>query len=86
MQDTATLVLAIIGAVITWTASVISLVVWLTGKFRYLEKTIYREMDKHRREDDNQFRSQGTRIQRLEIKIFGYTPAAIVEPTTENNQ
>lgn len=67
------LIVAIIGLVITWTGSVIALVVWLTGKFRYLEKAIYREMDKHRREDDHQFNAHTTRIQRLEIKAFGFT-------------
>lgn len=77
MHDTASLILAIIGAVITWTASVISLVVWLTGKFRYLEKTIYVEMDKHRNEDDEQFEELRSRTMRLEIKAFGYSPVEI---------
>lgn len=79
MNEQVMLVLAIGGAVITWTASVISLVVWLTGKFRSLEKVIYREMDKHRREDDDQFKIQGTKIQRLEIKAFGFTGPARLE-------
>lgn len=82
MHDTATLTLAIIGALMTWTGSVIALVMWLTGKFRSLERTIYHEMDKHRREDDRQFGSQGTRIQRLEIRAFGFTgPVALPEPS-----
>ncbi len=34
-------------------------------------------MDKHRIEDDRQFRAHGTKIQRLELKAFGFTgPAA----------
>lgn len=80
MHETATLTLAIIGAVITWTASIISLVIWLTSKFRYLEKTIYREMDKHRRDDDAMFRYQGTKIQRLEIGVFGFTNEGLGVP------
>ena len=67
------LVLSILGALITWTGSVISLVIWLTGKFRAIEKVIYHEMDKHRREDDRQFGEHATKIQRLELKTFGFT-------------
>lgn len=50
-------------------------VLWLESRFRQLEKTIYREMDKHRREDDKQFDDQGRRIQRLELNAFGFTKA-----------
>lgn len=79
MHDQATLVLAIIGSVTTWTASIIWLMIWLTGKFRNLEKAFYREMDKHRREDNAQFRDHGTKIMRLEIKAFGFTgPASLL--------
>lgn len=77
MNESATLIVAIIGLIITWTGSVIFLVLWLTGKFRSLEKALYREMDKHRREDDRQFGNHAVKIQRLEIKVFGFTgPAA----------
>lgn len=80
MHDQATLVLSIIGAIITWTASIISLVIWLTGKFRTLEKIIYREMDKHRREDDEHFRDHETRVMRLEIKTFGFAGPTLEKP------
>lgn len=73
MNDTAMLALAIIGAVITWTTSIVLLVLWLTNKFRSLEKALYREMDKHRREDDVQFNGHSRKLQRLEIKVFGFT-------------
>ncbi len=76
MNDAAMLVLAIIGFMLTWTTSIVCLVVWLTTKFRDLEKVMYREMDKHRIEDDRQFRIQGTKIQRLELKAFGFTGPA----------
>lgn len=73
------LTVAIIGALITWTGSVVSLVMWLTGRFRTLEKIIYQEMDRHRREDDVQFRAHGTKIQRLELKAFGFTQSPVVD-------
>jgi len=49
--------------------------IWLTSQFRRIEKTIYREMDKHRREDDARFHDQGVRLQRVELKAFGFTKA-----------
>lgn len=73
MSETATLVLAIIGAVIVWTTSIIGGIIWLTGKFRGLERALYRETDKHRRENDALFTNHLVRIQRLEIKAFGFT-------------
>lgn len=73
MNEVAQLVLAIIGSIIVWTTSIVGGVIWLTGKFRALEKIIYREMDKHRKEDDVHFYAHGTRLQRLEIKAFGFT-------------
>lgn len=80
------LVLSIIGALITWTASVVSLMMWLTGKFRDLEKALYREMEKHRREDDAQFDEHKTKIMRLEIKAFGFTGPAPWPTLTEGNK
>ena len=73
MNDSAMLIIAIIGFLLTWTASVAALAMWLTGKFRDLEKVFYREMDKHRREDDIQFNNHSVKIMRLEIKTFGFT-------------
>lgn len=72
MTETVTLIILVLGAIVTWTTSVILLVLWLTGKFRGLEKALYREMDKHRREDDRMFDGHQTRIQRLELKTFGF--------------
>lgn len=73
MHDTATLILAIIGAVLTWTASILALAVWLTGKFRDLEKTIYREDAKHRERMDSELRDHRDRIQILELTALGVT-------------
>lgn len=84
MHDTSMLILAIVGSVLTWTGSIIALVIWLTTKFRDLEKLVYREGDKHRREDAVQFKLHGTKIQRLELKAFGFTgPTQIDEPTND---
>lgn len=46
---------------------------WLESRFRSMEKLIYREMEKHRQDDDTKFSNHGTRIQRLELKEFGFT-------------
>lgn len=73
MGTTVDLVVAIFGAVMVWTSSIIGGIIWLSAKFRGLEKTIYREMDKLRRESNTRFYSHDTRIQRLEIKTFGFT-------------
>lgn len=80
MHDTASLTLAIIGAILTWTASVISLVIWLTGKFRSLEKSFYTELDRRRTSNDLRFEKITTRVQRLEIKAFGFTPVDLNPP------
>lgn len=73
MHDTATLILAIIGALILWTTSVISLVGWLLGRFRSIEKIIYVEMEKSRRANTERFEELITRVYRLELKAFGFT-------------
>lgn len=83
MNEPATLIVAIIGALIVWTTSVITLSMWLASKFRFLESTIYREMDKHRKEDDRQFNYQGRRIQRVELKVFGFTHSGEVTDPAE---
>lgn len=70
MHETATLALAIWAAILTWTVSVISGSVWLNSKFRHMEKTIYREGEKH----NKNLTSLAIRVQRLELKLFGFTP------------
>lgn len=70
MHDTATLALAIWAAILTWTISVISGSVWLNSKFRHMEKALYRESEKH----SVALTKLATRVQRLELKLFGFTP------------
>lgn len=72
-NESATLAIAIVGIVITYTASIVSLVLWLAGKFRGLEATFYRELGKHRDEDSERFREQHDRLYKLELNTFGFT-------------
>lgn len=69
MHDTATLILAIVGAIIVWTSSVVAMVSWLAGKFRSVEVLIYREGEKINKRVDRHV----VRLQRLEAKTFGVT-------------
>ncbi len=82
-DSSAMLTLAIISALIVYTGSVISLVMWLNNKFRALEKTFYKELDRRRIVNDGKFFQLGTKIQRLEIKAFGFTGPTLIEPTVE---
>lgn len=68
-NDTAMLVLAIGGALVTWTASVVSLVIWLTGKFRSIEVMMYTEMNKR----DQRAQMLHDRLMILELKVLGVT-------------
>lgn len=73
MNDSSQLVLAIGGAILVWTTSVITGMIWLTNKFRNLEATIYRESQKNRSQFETQLWNHSTRIQRLELRAFGFT-------------
>lgn len=70
--------LTIIGVVFTYTITVVGLVNWLNGKFRSLEKLLYHELEKHRREYDKQLNNIGIRLLRMEIAKTGitHTPAS----------
>ena len=65
-------VIAFFTAFVLWTASVISTVLWLSTKFRSVERLIYSEAAKimHR---NNQLE---TRVMRVELKVFGFTHAS----------
>lgn len=73
MTDIAQLILAILSAMLVWTVTIISAMLWLSAKFRQVEQTIYQEMDKRRREMDPLIRDLYNRTQRLEFKVFGFT-------------
>jgi hypothetical protein len=46
---------------------------WLSGRFRSLEKTLGDKFDKHEKEDLRIFGEHGLRLQRLELREFGFT-------------
>jgi hypothetical protein len=75
MNDVPMLILAIIGSVMTWTGSVIAIVLWLSGRFRHIEITLYRELNKHRTEIDTQIHDLRNRIIHLELKATGVSKA-----------
>lgn len=79
MSDSATLVVTIIGATITWTTSVVALVAWLFGRFRSLEVLIYKEINAQRKDLDD----IATRVYRLELKAFGFTFAEGLSRTSD---
>lgn len=77
-HDPAMMFIAVITLTILWTTTVIAGVVWLNGKFRSVEGTIYREANKLKDANALVFKEHGDRLIMLEIKHFGY---ANVRPT-----
>lgn len=71
--DTTTLIFTILGFAVLWTSSVIAGMVWLNAKFRNVERAIYREDEKHRTTNDARFNDLLLRVQRLELRVFGFT-------------
>jgi len=84
MHDSASLILAIVGSLLTYTATIIGAAMWLAARLRGVEKMFYAELDKRREINDKRFRGHGTRIQRLEIKAFGFTGPTLIEPPTDS--
>lgn len=46
---------------------------WLQTQFRRLEKNFYAELERHRIKNDGTFQDHRDRIQKLELKNFGFT-------------
>lgn len=46
---------------------------WLSARFRSVEKLIYKEIAIHKEENAKEFQAQKLTIQRLELKAFGFT-------------
>lgn len=61
--------------VVTYTGSVIGMSLWLANKFRSLEGLIYKELGRVRRLTDVRLEALGLRLQRLELRVFGFTSA-----------
>lgn len=67
---------AIATFLVVYTGTVAGLVWWLATRFRSLEKLIYREAYKYNRQLD----ALGLRLQRVELRLFGFTMAPGTEP------
>jgi len=77
--ESATLIIAIIGALIVWTSSIVAMISWLNGKFRFLEQVIYKEDAKIGKRISRII----VRTQRLEAKSFGVTHSGEFESESE---
>lgn len=62
--------LAIMGTI---AGAAITSALWLSSRLNAIERLVYKEMDKHSRDDNARFDEHGRRIQRLELKEFGFT-------------
>ena len=74
------IIIAIAGLGFTIVCTAVASGFWFAWQFRRLEKVFYREMDKHRDEDDTMFKAHDLKIQRLELKTFGFTPVDVARP------
>ncbi len=73
MNESAPLIVAIIGTLIIWTTTVASLSLWLASRFRSLEKLIYHEQNKLDQKYMALFKDHSDRIMVLELKRNGVT-------------
>lgn len=67
------IVIAIASFAMVWTSSIIAGVIWLESRFRRVEGIFYKELDSHKTEVDEKFANHSQRVQRLELKAFGFT-------------
>lgn len=77
MSEVVSLILAIFGAVLVWTTTIVTLTFWLATKFRAVEGTIYREMKKLDDKYAATMKDHHDRMMVLELKAFGSTVAGI---------
>ena len=73
MTETVSLILAVIGTLLTWTCTVATLTFWLSTKFRHLERLIYIEQSKLDQKYMALFQEHNDRLMVLEIKREGGT-------------
>lgn len=81
--DVAALATTLAIVFVGWTASVATFAWWVAGRFRDLEKLIYREMHQHRKEDDEAFHALDLRAMRLEGRVFGWTRSGDQRPASQ---
>lgn len=67
--------LLIVSAFVGWTVSVVGATFWLASKFRALEVMFFKALNTHKEEDAETFEENRLRIQRIEMKVFGFTRA-----------
>lgn len=67
------LVISAIVGFLTYTASLIGLMLWLTGKFRSVEVLIYKEMSGLKDEHRDAVGDVRDRVYKLEVAVFGVT-------------
>lgn len=72
-QETATLILTVLGSLGVWTASVIAVILWLNNQFNTQRTNLHREIAKIRREYDRAIATYAGRVQRLELRVTGST-------------
>lgn len=72
-QETATLILTVLGSLGVWTASVIAVILWLNNQFNTQRTNLHREIAKIRREYDRAIAAYAGRVQRLELRVTGST-------------
>lgn len=73
MNETATLVLAIVGALFTWTSTVVVVVVWLNSQFNKQREMFYKEARRVEDKIDTFIGEYAGRVQRLELLVTGST-------------
>lgn len=86
MNESASLILAVIGALLTWTGTVATLTMWLAGRFRHLEALIYREQKKL---DDKYlalFAEHRDRLTVLELQVTGVSSVTGHPKSPKNNR
>lgn len=72
-NDTVGIFLAIAGALLTWTASVIGAIMWLSAKFNAGERLVFKENAKTREMLGRVLNQHAGRIMRLEVTTYGST-------------
>lgn len=81
-----TIILAILGAIGTWTITVAGLVFWLASRFRAIENLIDAKLSFIKREHDRdvdaiwkRIRAIERQVHRLQLKVFGFAPLSMDE-------
>lgn len=65
----------VLGAFAGWTVTVIGATYWLAQRFRALEIMFYKALNTHKTDDAEAFQEIDRKLQRIEIKLFGWTKA-----------